>query len=217
MNRLSGNALVGGLLVGVLLAAALVGSLWTPYDPLAISFQLRLAPPGALHLFGTDEFGRDVLSRILQGTATSVWISFLTVVSAVALGSAIGLVSGYFGGWLDRIIMLFNNALLAFPSILLALGLLAVFGASTYGIIVALCLSYAPLVARIARGTVMSLREREFILASMTIGNSDGYTMLRHVLPNCIGPLIVLATSMFGWALLSESALSFLGDRKSVV
>ncbi len=107
--------------------------------------------------------------------------------------------------------MAFNDALLAFPGILLALGLLAVVGANKYGIIVALGLAYAPSVARIMRGTVLSLREQEFIASSRVIGNSEGYTMLRHVLPNCLAPLTVLATSMFGWALLAESALSFLG------
>jgi peptide/nickel transport system permease protein len=107
--------------------------------------------------------------------------------------------------------MAFNDALLAFPGILLALGLLAVFGANKYGIIVALGIAYAPSVARVVRGSVLSLREKEFIDASRVIGNSEVYTMLRHVLPNCIAPLTVLATSMFGWVLLAESALSFLG------
>ena len=107
--------------------------------------------------------------------------------------------------------MAFNDALLAFPGILLALGLLAVIGANKYGIILALGLAYTPSVARVVRGTVLSLREREFVEASRVMGNSELFTMVRHVLPNCVAPLTVLATSMFGWVLLSESALSFLG------
>ena len=107
--------------------------------------------------------------------------------------------------------MAVNNALLAFPGILLALGLLAVFGANQYGIIFALGIAYTPSMARVVRGAVLSLREREFIEASRVMGNAEIYTMLRHILPNCLAPITVLATSMFGWAILSESALSFLG------
>jgi len=211
MRHLSLNALIGGLIIAVVLATAITGALWTPYDPLALSFRAKLVAPSAVHLFGTDEFGRDVLSRIMAGAATSVWISILTVVCAVVLGTLIGIFSGYVRGWVDRVIMAFNDALLAFPGILLALGLLAVIGANKYGIIVALGLAYAPSVARVMRGTVLSLREQEFISASRVVGNSEAFTMARHVLPNCIAPLTVLATSMFGWVLLAESALSFLG------
>lgn len=205
------NALVGGTLIGFLVVVAAVSSVWTPYDPLRLSFRAKLAAPSGMHWLGTDEFGRDVLSRLMAGAATSVWISLLTVALAVSLGTVIGLFSGYVRGGVDRTIMAFNDALLAFPGILLALGLLAVVGANKYGIILALGIAYAPSVARIVRGTVLSLREREFISASRVMGNSEGFTMLRHILPNCIAPLTVLATSMFGWVLLAESSLSFLG------
>jgi peptide/nickel transport system permease protein len=211
MKRLAPNALVGGALIGTLLAVAGIGALWTPYDPLRLSFRYKLAPPSSMYWLGTDEFGRDVLSRLMAGAATSVWISILTVALAVVLGTIIGLFSGYMRGWVDRVIMAFNDALLAFPGILLALGLLAVVGANKYGIIVALGIAYAPSVARIVRGTVLSLREKEFIAASRVMGNSEAFTMARHILPNCIAPLTVLATSMFGYVLLAESALSFLG------
>lgn len=205
------NALVGGVLIAILLASAATGALWTPYDPLKLSFREKLAAPSALHWLGTDEFGRDVLSRLMAGAATSVWISVLTVTLAVIAGTLIGLLSGYLRGWTDRIVMAFNDALLAFPGILLALGLLAVVGANKYGIIVALGIAYTPSVARVVRGTVLSLREREFVAASRVMGNSEAFTMMRHILPNCIAPLTVLATSMFGYVLLAESALSFLG------
>lgn len=205
------NALIGGVLIGTLLIVAGVSALWTPYDPLRLSFRYKLAAPSEMFWLGTDEFGRDVLSRLMAGAATSVWISILTVALAVVLGTLVGLFSGYMRGWTDRIIMAFNDALLAFPGILLALGLLAVVGANKYGIILALGLAYTPSVARIVRGTVLSLREREFIAASRVMGNSEAFTMARHILPNCIAPLTVLATSMFGYVLLAESALSFLG------
>ncbi len=205
------NALIGGTLIGTLLIAAGVGALWTPYDPLRLSFRNKLAPPSSMFWLGTDEFGRDVFSRLLAGAATSVWISVLTVCFAVALGTAIGLLSGYMRGWFDRVVMAFNDALLAFPGILLALGLLTIVGANKYGIILALGFAYAPSVARVVRGTVLSLREKEFIAASRVMGNSDAFTMVRHILPNCLAPLTVLATSMFGYVLLAESSLSFLG------
>lgn len=211
MRRFAPNALIGGLLIGLLFLVATVQTFWMPHDPMKLNFAARLQPPSAEFLLGTDEFGRDIVSRLMMGAATSVSISLMTVGLAVLLGTTIGLISGYNRGVVDRVIMIFNDALLAFPGMLLALGLLSVFGANKYGIIVALGLAYTPSVARVVRGAVMSLREREFIRASRTMNNSELYTMLRHVLPNCLAPLIVLGTSMFGWTLLSESALSFLG------
>jgi peptide/nickel transport system permease protein len=211
MSYSAPNALIGGTIIGVVAIAALIGAVWTPYDPLAIDFMARLAPPGGAHWLGTDEFGRDVLSRLMAGASTSAWISLLTVILAVGAGTALGVFTGFVRGWVDRVLMAFNDALLAFPGILLALGLLAVFGANKYGIIFALGIAYIPSVARVVRGTVLSLREREFVEASRVMGNSEAYTMWRHILPNCIAPLTVLATSLFGWVLLAESALSFLG------
>ncbi|WP_176083378.1 ABC transporter permease [Martelella sp. HB161492] len=211
MRHLSYNAIIGGFIIAVLLATALLGVFWTPYNPLQLDFVTRLAPPSAAHWMGTDEFGRDVLSRIMVGAGASVWIGTLTVSLTVIAGTLIGLVSGYARGVTDGLIMAVNNALLAFPGILLALGLLAVFGANQYGIIFALGIAYTPSMARLVRGVVLTLREREFIEASKLMGNSEIYTVLRHVLPNCLAPMSVLATTMFGWAILSESALSFLG------
>jgi peptide/nickel transport system permease protein len=210
-RRIRANAAIGGLIIGVLVATALLSAVWTPYDPLKIDILSRFKPPSAAHWLGTDEFGRDVLSRAMSGAATSAWISLLTVATAVTGGTLVGVLTGYMRGWVDRIIMVFNDALLAFPGILLALGIMAVLGANKYGIILALGLAYMPSVVRVVRGTVLSIRGREYVEASQIMGNSELFTMARHVLPNCIAPLTVLATSMFGWVLLSESALSFLG------
>ena len=209
--RLSPGAMIGGAVIGLFVLVAVTGALWTPYDPLALSFRAKLAAPSAAHWFGTDEFGRDVGSRIMAGAASSGWISLLSVTLAVLLGATIGLVSGYVGGLVDRIVMAFNDALLAFPGILLALAVMIVVGANKFGIVLALGLAYIPSVVRVVRGTVLSIREKEFIEASRVIGNSEAYSMLRHVLPNSLAPVAVLATSMFGWVLLAESALSFLG------
>jgi peptide/nickel transport system permease protein len=205
------NALIGGSLLLVLIALALLGLVWTPFDPLRIDLLSRLQGPSALHWLGTDEFGRDVFSRLLIGARTSLWISLLTVTVAVLAGTLIGMLAGYLRGWTDRLLMMVNDALLAFPGILLALGLMAIIGPSLYGIVFALSLAYTPSVVRVVRGTVLSLREKEFVEASRVIGNSELYTMLRHIAPNCVAPVCVLATSMFGWAILAESSLSFLG------
>jgi peptide/nickel transport system permease protein len=147
----------------------------------------------------------------MAGAATSCWVALLTVVFAVTSGTVIGLLAGFIRGWTDRIMMAFNDTLLAFPGILLALAIMVIVGANQYGIIIALGLAYAPMVVRVVRGSVLSIREKEYIEASVMIGNSPVVTMLRHVLPNCVAPIAVLATSMFGWVILSESALSFLG------
>ena len=211
MRRRRLNAIIGILLIGVLLIVAIVGMIWTPYDPLGIAFGARLKPPGPAHWLGTDEFGRDVLSRLMRGAATSVRISCLTVAVSLTVGTALGILTGFVRGWTDRVIMAFINALLAFPGILLALALLTVIGANEYGIVLALGIAYTPSVARVVRGTVLSLREKEYIEAARVMGNAELFIMARHILPNCVAPLIVLGTSMFGWVLLAESALSFLG------
>ncbi|PWE56982.1 peptide ABC transporter permease [Metarhizobium album] len=205
------NGLIGILLVGLLLFVAVFGPWLAPYDPLKLDLLSRLKGPSASHLLGADEFGRDMLSRLMYGARTSAWIAFSTVVFAIVFGTILGILAGFLRGWTDRILMMVNDALLAFPGLLLALGFMAVFGASRNGIIIALGIAYVPVAVRVVRGTVLSIREREFVEASRVMGNSEIVTMLRHVLPNCIAPIMVLATTMFGWVVLSESALSFLG------
>ncbi|MBR9766297.1 MAG: ABC transporter permease [Rhodobacteraceae bacterium] len=205
------NFLIGAALLLVILVMALTATVWTPFDPLALDLRARFLPPGGAHLLGTDEFGRDVLSRLMSGATQSLTVAAFTVGFATLFGTLLGLFSGYVGGTLDRILMVISDAVLAFPGTLLALALLVVMGPNVYGIVLALGIAYTPSMLRIVRGTVMSLREREFIEASHVIGNSEWATMLRHVLPNCIAPITVLATSMFGWVILAESGLSFLG------
>lgn len=209
--RWRANAWVGALLVGTVLAVSLLALWWTPHDPLALNLRAKLQPPSGRYWLGTDEFGRDVASRLMAGASSSTVVAVATVALATALGVLVGLLAGYLRGWTDRVLMALNDALLAFPGILLALALMVVVGANRWGIVLALGLAYAPTMARVVRGVVLSLRETEYVEASRMIGNSEWATMLRHVLPNCLAPVAVLATSMFGWVLLSESALSFLG------
>jgi len=205
------NGKIGIALIGLLLLTIVVGLLWMPYDPNAIDLAHSLSSPAANHWFGTDEFGRDVLSRSMLGARISVLIALGAVGLAISVGTALGVLAGYLRGWTDRLLMMVTDAVLAFPGILLALALMAVLGSSGSSIIFALAIAYAPSVVRVVRGTVLSIREREFIEASRVAGDNAFRTMVRHVLPNIVPPIVVLATSLFGWALLSESALSFLG------
>lgn len=205
------NGLIGMVVVGLLVLVAIFGPWLAPYDPLKLDLLARLKGPSAAHLLGADEFGRDMLSRLIYGARTSAWIAFATVLFAIVFGTILGILAGFLRGWTDRLLMMVNDALLAFPGLLLALGFMAVFGASRNGIIIALGIAYMPVAVRVVRGTVLSIREREYVEASRVMGNSGIVTMLRHVLPNCLAPIMVLATTMFGWVVLSESALSFLG------
>lgn len=205
------NAILGYGLVGLLLATILLGFVWLPYDPIAIDLDNALSPPSWTHWLGTDQFGRDVAARAMLGARISATIALQTVVIAIVLGSALGILAGFVRGWTDRILMTASDAVLAFPGILLALAMIAVMGSSRHSIIIALAVAYLPATIRVVRSSVLSIREREYVEASKVAGDGPLYTMWRHVLPNALPPIIVLATSLFGWVVLSESALSFLG------
>jgi peptide/nickel transport system permease protein len=205
------NLLIGGGIVAILALLAVFGPSFAPYDPLKLHLRSVLRAPSAVHLLGADEFGRDVLSRLTVGARTTGLIALATVALAVFFGLIFGIIAGFLRGWTDRAIMILNDSLLAFPGLLLALFIMAIAGASRDALIVALAVAYMPAVVRVARASVLSVREREYIEASRVMGNSELVTMFRHVLPNCIAPITVLATTMFGWVILSESALSFLG------
>jgi peptide/nickel transport system permease protein len=209
--RRQAHSFLGFGLVGALLAIVLIGFAWLPYDPLAIDLDHTLAAPSLAHWFGTDEFGRDVASRAMLGARISVSIAVETVALAIVIGTMLGLVAGFLRGWTERVLMTFSDALLAFPGILLALALIAVLGSSRHSIVIALAIAYLPATIRVVRGSVISIREREYVEASRVAGDGVVYTMWRHVLPNALPPILVLATSLFGWVILSESALSFLG------
>lgn len=205
------NALVGSVLMLIVLTAAIIGSLYTPYDPIAVDFLHRLNAPSSAHWLGTDEWGRDVISRLLSGAVVSVGIAGATSLIATTAGALIGAAAAFFGRWFDKVIIALMDALLAFPSLIMALAVVVVFGSGRYTPVLALSIAYLPAVVRVVRASVLSLKRRDFIDASTIMGNSRIFTLFRHVLPNTVAPVIVLATSLFGWALLAESALSFLG------
>ena len=211
--RRSATFWVGGSIVAMWVVFAIFGDFVTPYDPLGRPEDIlnRLQPPSAEHWFGTDQFGRDVFSRVLAGARASLEISLMSVALAVAGGLSLGVIAGFFGGWIDRAIAIVVDAVMAFPSLLLALGIMTVFGPSRYGVVLALGAAYTPAVIRVSRGAVLSLREKEFVEAARALGATTARQVTRHILPNSLGPVIVAGTIDVAAAIIAESTLSFLG------
>lgn len=204
-------AVVGLAVVVVLIFMAIFAPFLAPYNPYLVQLDDRLQPPGGAHLLGTDELGRDVLSRLIYGARVALWVGIVTVVLAGLIGITGGLVAGYLGGSWDAIIMRLVDVFLAFPVIILAIAIVAVRGPGLTNVLVALALVYWTSYARVARGTVLLLREEEYTWAARTLGASSSRIMLRHLLPNAVAPLVVLASLGMGNAILAEAALSFLG------
>lgn len=202
---------IGLALVAVVIFMAAFANLIAPHDPYTIRQDHRLLGPSTFYPLGTDEFGRDILSRIIYGSRISLEVGLISVVIALIVGGLAGLVSGYAGGWTDTIISRLLDILFAFPEILLAIALLAVLGADLKNVMIAIGIVYTPSFARIVRGPVMAVRSQEYVEASRVIGASVWRTMFRHVLPNVTAPLIVQSTIAFSFAILTEAALSFLG------
>lgn len=209
--RLSIGGAGGALLLGIMVLVTVAGLVVLPHDPIALDFTRRLAAPSATHWLGTDQFGRDVLSRVMLGGRGSLLVASLTVLFTVAIGLPFGALVAYVGGWFERVSMTVLDALLAFPSLLIALGIMAVIGPSTSGVVIALTIAYTPGVVRVTRSVALSLRETGFVQASEVLGHTTAHIIWRHVIPNCIAPIAVMGTSLFAAALLAESALSFLG------
>ncbi|ETX03803.1 MAG: hypothetical protein ETSY2_32450 [Candidatus Entotheonella gemina] len=204
------KVILGFMIIGLLLLMAFLAPLLTPYDPNAQEYELLL-PPSAQHLLGTDEFGRDLLSRLIAGSRVSLLVGFAAVSLAVLASVPLGLLAGYYGGWIDNIIMRYIDLQWAFPSLIIAVGLMAILGPGVGNVIIAVSLAYVDDFARLARGEVLALREEEFITASRATGSSDFRIIVRHLLPNSLSPLIVQATISISYAILAESTLSFLG------
>ena len=213
LRRLQRNraALAGMVVILVLVIAAIFAPFLAPYNPYTVTLETRLQPPGAAHLLGTDELGRDILSRLLYGARVSLWVGIVTVVLAGLIGVAGGLVAGYLGGYWDAVIMRLVDVFLAFPVIVLAIAIVAVRGPGLTNVLIALALVYWTTYARVARSVVLILREEEYTWAARTLGASPSRIMVRHLLPNAIAPLVVLASLGMGNAIVAEAALSFLG------
>lgn len=205
------SALLGGLLIAALLATAVFAPVVAPHNPLDQSFPRQLQPPSWGYPLGTDEFGRDILSRIIFGARIALGIGALAVGIAVALGVPFGLIAGYFGGRLDTAIMRTMDVLLAFPYLLLALIVVTLLGFGLTNVMIAVGLVYVPQYSRIVRSVTLSVRQRLFVEAAHALGGSTLRIMLRHVLPNCLAPIIVQTTLSLGWAIVNAAGLSFLG------
>jgi peptide/nickel transport system permease protein len=207
----SRSAVVGSLLLLAIGLAVVLAPALSPYNPIKTNQRAPLEAPSAAHLMGTDRFGRDILSRVLWGGRLSLSVGVVAVGIAACSGVVLGLIAGYYGGRTDMMIMRLVDLLLAFPGILLALAIIATLGGSLVNLMIAVGIAAIPDYVRITRGTVLSLMEQEFVLAARVVGCRDHAIIFRHILPNVTAPLTVLATLGIAGAIITGSALSFLG------
>jgi peptide/nickel transport system permease protein len=205
------GALIGLVILGALATMAVAAPWISARDPIRTAPREALQAPGARFVLGSDQFGRDVASRVLHGARVSLLVGVISVSIAVGLGAPIGLVSGYYGGRLDALIMRVMDVMLAFPGILLALAIVSVLSPGLGNVMIAVGLSAVPGYARLVRATVLSAREHLYVEAARALGGRDGGILVRDILPNVVAPLIVTATLGLGGAILSAAALSFLG------
>lgn len=210
-------AMFGLFIVLVLVLCAIFAPLIAPFDPNEQNLAMRLLPPiyengaNSAYILGTDDFGRDLLSRIIYGARVSIMIGFISVVISLAIGLLLGILAGYYGGLIDLIIMRVVDIMLAIPAILLAIVIVAILGPSLYNAMIAIGIVGIPTYARIIRASVLAEKEKEYVIASRINGSSDLRLMLLVILPNCLSPIIVQATMGFASAVLEAAGLSFLG------
>lgn len=209
-NQFSTHGL-GGVAVAILIIFLAVSFFYTPYDPNEMNISQRLQPPSAQHWFGSDEFGRDLFSRIMAGARVSLLVGFLSASIAALFGTLIGALSGYFGGWLDEISMRLMDALMALPGIVMALLIISIRGPGLFNTALALGIMGIPSFARIVRGGFLQSREAEYVQAAVSIGASPLRIIFRHILPNQLTPMIVASSINFAGAILGEAGLSYLG------
>jgi peptide/nickel transport system permease protein len=213
LRILAGNrmAMVGAAIILIWGIVAIAAPLVAPYDALAQKIEDRLSAPSVQHLFGTDELGRDVFSRVVYGAQISLPVGLLVVVFATLMGALVGALAGYIGGVFDLLIMRLADITLAFPSIVLALAIASVLGPSLKNALIAMILVWWPEYARLMRGQVLSVRNDEYVVAARVVGAPDGRILLRHIIPNTLAPIIVKASLDAGSAILTIAALSFIG------
>lgn len=204
------KAVAGLVILVILIFLAVFASVVSPYDPNAMVFDM-MESPSLKHPLGTDDLSRDLLSRLIYGTRVSLFIGISTVAIALLIGGFLGLAAGYYGGWLDNIIMRYIDLQWAFPNFIIAVYLVAVFGPGLSNVIIAVSLAFVDDFARIARGMVLTIKEQQYIAAARTSGASDFRIIWRHILPNATAPLIVQGTVSISYAILAEAGLSFLG------
>jgi peptide/nickel transport system permease protein len=214
--RASAKASFGIAIVGIVLACALMSPLLAPYDPELQNLSARLLPPfahvsGAFHALGTDQLGRDILSRLIYGARVSILVGVSASLLAGTVGVLLGLVSGYFGGWIDDVIMRLCDVQLALPFVLVAIAVVAAIGSNLFDIVLILSGAQWVTYARVVRSSVLSVKEQDYVLAARTLGFGSSRIIFRYVLPNVLAPVIVIATFAVAQTIIAEAALSFLG------
>lgn len=209
--RKNGSAMVGGIILTLIVLVAVFAPMLAPKDPIKQNYSQVLQEPSRSNLLGTDQFGRDVLSRIIIGSRQSLSVAAIAIVIAASFGTFLGLLSGFFGGWVDTTIQRVIDVLLAFPGILFAMAVVAILGPGLLNAMIAVGISLIPSYARMVRGSVLSQRESLFVEAARLCGAENTRILLRHILPNVLAPIMVLATISIAWAILIGASLSFLG------
>ena len=204
-------AMTGAGIVLLLILAAAFGRAVAPYDPLGMDFAARFVPPSPDHPFGTDEFGRDVFSRVLFGARISLQVALIAVGISGTVGVTLGLAAGFLGGWIDELTMRIMDVFFAFPAVLLAITVMAILGRGVGNAMIAIAVVYVPIFARVTRGAVIGVRGSEYVTAARALGQGPGTIMWKHVLPNSLGPVIVQTSLSLAFAILAEAALSFFG------
>jgi peptide/nickel transport system permease protein len=204
-------AIVGLSIVSFFILLAIFADLIAPYEYDATNLRNKNLAPSAEHWFGTDEFGRDILTRIIYGARISLWVGTLSVAGSIIVGSALGIIAGYYGRWVDSVISRIFDILLAFPSILLAIAVVSVLGPSLRNALIAIAIINVPTFGRLLRSRVLSVKEEEYITAAKAIGMKDSRILLHHILPNSLAPIIVSGTLAVATAIIEAAALGFLG------
>jgi peptide/nickel transport system permease protein len=208
----SPNWVVGLIIVSLLAVVGVLAAVGvTPFPPIQQNPAIRFAAPSAEHWMGTDQFGRDLTSRVMAGVLASLRVALVAVALSAVVGSMAGIAAGFFGGWTDRLIGRVTDMLFAFPAILLALSIVAALGRGWVNTVLAIAIVYTPIFVRVARGPVLTVRELEYVKAGRVLGFGSGRLLFRHVLPNVTAPIIVQIALALSWAILTESSLSFLG------
>ncbi len=205
------SMIAGLVILFIVLFMMIIGPSLVPYKPLKTDPENMLQPPSSAHLMGTDNFGRDILARVVDGARLDLTIAFSVVIIALGIGVLVGMFNGYYGGKVDDVVMRFTDVILAFPSFILALAITAILGNSIPNVIMAIAIAYIPYFVRLTRGEVLSARELGYAEAARCVGNPGWRVMYLHLLPNCLTPALVQATLCLGWAILDASGLSFLG------
>lgn len=210
-KRRNWNLILGCVITAFVIALIVMGFFWTPYEPTAMDSSARSAGPSADHILGTDNFGRDIFSRVLEGAGTTLVIAVATVAIGLAAGILIGAFTGYFGGWIDEVLMRVNDVITAFPSILMAMVLISILGSGKYNIIIALSILFVPSFARVVRSEFAKQKQLDYVRSARLMGAGHLRIMFVHILPNVVPVLLSAVAIGFNNAVLAEASMSFLG------